>query len=262
MDAVSAVIAQRSRDDDGLTTRVGWSLLIHVVLTLMVAILPATWLGGRVADEPEVVLQVTLGGAVGPRDGGLVSRGGRPVQEVQTEAPKRPEAVRAPAVKAPEMIEPVKKAAEPKKAPPPPPKVEAKDPRSTTPTKGAELQKGSAVAQTTGRGEGFGLSAGGGGTGGYLDVANFCCPDYLATMNDLIQRNWNSKQGAAGTTLMKFVIERDGRLSNIQVERSSGVQALDYMSQRALAMTRQLPPLPAAYTGEQLTVHLNFDYVR
>ncbi len=140
--------------------------------------------------------------------------------------------------------------------------MEAKDPRSRTPTKGAEVQAGSAVAQTAGRGQGFGLSAGGGGTGGYLDVANFCCPDYLATMVDLITRNWSSKQGADGTTLMKFVIERDGRLTNLQVERSSGTPALDYYSQRALSLTRQLPPLPAAYTGDRLTVHLNFDYVR
>ena len=89
-------------------------------------------------------------------------------------------------------------------------KVEAKDPRSRTPTKGEKIEQGNAVAQTTGKGQGFGLSSGGGGTGGYLDVANFCCPDYLATMIDLINRNWNSKQGARGTTLLKFDIERDG----------------------------------------------------
>jgi len=106
------------------------------------------------------------------------------------------------------------------------------------------------------------LSSGGGGTGGYLDVANFCCPDYLATMVDLITRNWNSKQGAVGTTLMTFVIERDGRITNVRVERSSGNQALDYYSQRSLALTRQLPPLPGPYGGDRLTVHLNFDYVR
>jgi outer membrane biosynthesis protein TonB len=48
----------------------------------------------------------------------------------------------------------------------------------------------------------------------------------------------------------------------VEVERSSGAQALDYYSQRALALTRQLPPLPAAYTGDRLTVHLNFGYTR
>jgi TonB family protein len=259
MDAVSAVLAQRAQGVDRLTPLLGWSAVVHVVLTLLVAVVPAAWLGTRPVQE-EVVMQISLGGAVGPRDGGLATQGGRPVQEARPiETKKVIEPVRAPAAKAPEMIEPTKTA--PKKLTPTA-KVAAKDPRSRTPIKGAQVEQGNAVAQTTGKGQGFGLSSGGGGTGGYLDVANFCCPDYLATMLDLINRNWSSKQGADGNTLVKFVIERDGRITNVQVEQSSGVAALDYFSQRSLALTRQLPPLPTAYTGDRLTVHLNMAYVR
>jgi len=259
MDAVSAVLVQRSVTGERLAPVLGWSLLAHVVLTLLVAVVPASWLGARVADEPAVVMQISLGGAVGPRDGGLATQGGRPVQEVRpVDVKKVIEPVRPPAAKAPEMVEP-KKAAPKKTAPA---KVAAKDPASRTPTKGEQVQAGNAVAQTAGRGVGFGLSSGGGGTGGYLDVANFCCPDYLATMIDLINRNWDSRQGAEGTTLMKFTIERDGRITSVLVERSSGAPSLDYFAQRALALTRQLPPLPAAYSGDQLTVHLNFDFLR
>jgi TonB family protein len=254
VDAVSAVLARRAQDSERLTPLVGWSAVVHVVFTLLIAVVPASWLG-TLSSEPEVVMQVSLGGAVGPRDGGLATLPGRPTQQV-TENPKAIEPVRAPAAKAPEMVEPTKTA--PKKSTA---KVEAKDPRSRTPTKGEKIEQGSAVAQTAGRGQGFGLSSGGGGTGGYLDVANFCCPDYLATMIDLINRNWNSKQGARGTTLLKFDIERDGRITNVIVERSSGVQALDYFSQRSLALTRQFPPLPAGYSGERLTLHLYMDYI-
>jgi len=260
VDAVSAVLTQRAHDTERLTPVIGWSAVVHVVLTLLLAVVPAGWLGARVADEPDVVMQISLGGAVGPRDGGLATLGGRPVQEAQPVPVKKTiEPVRPPAAKAPEMVEPTKVAPRKQTATA---KVEAKDPRSRTPIKGAEVQQGSSVAQTAGRGQGFGLSSGGGGTGGYLDVADFCCPDYLATMIDLITRNWNSKQGAEGTALMKFVIERDGNITNVEVERSSGAQALDYYSQRALALTRQLPPLPTAYTGDRLTVHLNFGYTR
>jgi TonB family protein len=260
VDAVSAVLVQRAHDTERLAPVIGWSAVAHVVLTLVLAIVPAGWLGARLAEEPEVVMQISLGGAVGPRDGGLATLGGRPVQQVQPEPVKKTiEPVRPPAAKAPEMIEPTKVAPKKQTATA---KVEAKDPRSRTPIKGAEIQQGSSVAQTAGKGQGFGLSSGGGGTGGYLDVANFCCPEYLATMIDLITRNWNSKQGAEGTAALKFVIERDGRITGVEVERSSGVQALDYYSQRALALTRQLPPLPAAYTGDRLTVHLNFGYTR
>jgi len=109
---------------------------------------------------------------------------------------------------------------------------------------------------------GFGLSTGGGGTGGYLDVGNFCCPEYLSTMLQLIQRNWNSKQEVSGEALLKFTIQRDGRFTGIEVERSSGYAALDLSAQRALLLTREVPPLPVAFTENQLTVHLNFQYQR
>jgi TonB family protein len=256
MDAVSAVLVQRSREAERLTPLLGWSAAAHVALTLLVAVVPASWLG-TVSREQENTIQVSLAGPVGPRDGGLATQGGRPTQEERPpELKSVREPVRAPAAKAPEMMEPTKTA--PKKSDA---KTDAKDPRSRTPTKGEKIEQGNAAAQTAGRGQGFGLSSGGGGTGGYLDVANFCCPDYLATMLDLINRNWNSKQGARGTTLVKFDIERDGRITNVIVEKSSGVPALDYFSQRSLALTRQFPPLPAAYTGERLTLHLYMDYI-
>jgi TonB family protein len=133
---------------------------------------------------------------------------------------------------------------------------------SRTPTRGAEPQEGSAVAETGARGVGFGLTTGGGGTGGYLDVGNFCCPEYLTTMLQLIQRNWTSKQQVAGQTIVKFSIQRDGRITNVEVERPSGFFALDQTAQRALLVTRQLPPLPGQYTENDLTVHLIFRYER
>lgn len=257
MDAVSAVLSARVRADEGLSAMLGASAMAHLAVLAAVALVPAGFWG--VAEKaPEVVMQVSLGGAMGPRTGGLATLGGRPVQAVQpAEAKKAVEPVRPPSARTPEMVEPTK--APPRKAPSN--AVDAKDPRSRTPTKGAEIQQGSAVADTGGKGQGFGLSAGGGGTGGYLDVANFCCPEYLATMIDLVNRNWNSKQGTEGTTQMRFVIQKDGRIADVQVERPSGAPALDYMASRALQLTR-MPPLPAAYTEPVLTVHLIFEYSR
>ena len=84
--------------------------------------------------------------------------------------------------------------------------------------------------------------------------------DLLNTMLQLIQRNWNSKQQVAGQTIVKFTIQRDGRIIDVEVERPSGLFALDQTAQRALLLTRQLPPLPAQYTENDLTVHLIFRY--
>ncbi len=260
MDVVTQIVSVRSRERGGMDRMLGFSVLAHVGLIAVVALAPASWFGMQPVIEPENVMIISLGGAPGPRDGGLTMMGGRPIQQaVPVEAKPAIEPIRPPAAREPEMIEPKKTA--PKKAET---KVreDAKDPRGRTPTRGEEVQKGSAVAETGGRGQGFGLSRGGGGTGGYLDVANFCCPEYLSTLLDLILRNWDSKQQAVGTTVVKFVIHRDGTLSGVLVEKSSGYPALDGLATRAVLLNRQLPPLPAAFTESSLTIHLVFEYQR
>jgi outer membrane biosynthesis protein TonB len=60
---------------------------------------------------------------------------------------------------------------------------------------------------------------------------------------------------------MTFTIRRDGSISSAVVEQGAN-QFLNLASQRALAMTKQLPPLPAAFPPDHLTVHLVFQYKR
>jgi TonB family protein len=255
----SAAVPGLARSAGSFNSALGTSLFAHVVLIGFVFFAPPGWFG-HVEAEPEPVMTISLSGAPGPRDGGLTPMGGRPIQQaVPVEAKKAIEPVRAPAARAPEMIEP-KKAAPKKRET----RIEntVKDATSRTPTKGEEVRKGSAIADTGGRGQGFGLSSGGGGTGSYLDTANFCCPEYISTMLDLIRRNWDSKQQAAGTAVVKYTIQRDGAITNVVVEKSSGYPTLDFIANRALLLTRKLPPLPAGYTEASLTVHLVFEYQR
>jgi periplasmic protein TonB len=173
---------------------------------------------------------------------------------------RKPHPMRPPAEKVPDMTIPVPGAKPLRK----PPRTSSDEGTSRTATpSSAQPTPGSAVAETGARGAGFGLSTGGGGgTGGYLDVQNFCCPDYLATMLQLIQRNWSSKQQVAGEAQLKFTIQKDGRITDVAVERSSGYFALDQTAERALLVTRQLQPLPGAFPEDQLTVHLRFQYQR
>jgi periplasmic protein TonB len=190
--------------------------------------------------------------------------GGRPMQ-VQTppeEVLKR-EAVRPPAAKTPEMTLP-KPGAKPLKATPVVPVQQAPDEaRGRTPTKGSEVSSGSAVAETGARGQGFGLSTGGGpGTGSALDVTDFCCPEYVALMLERIRSSWDQRAETSGAVIVKFTIERDGRITATTVEKASGYAPLDISAQRAVLVTRQLPPLPSAFPNPTLTVHLNFQYQR
>jgi TonB family protein len=257
MDAVSEVLIARTPKNDGLSSMLGASAMAHLALVAAFVLVPAWWFGAE-NKAPETVMQISLGGPVGPNDGGLATLGGRAIQQAVPVEPKKPiEPVRPPSAKAPEMIEPTK--APPKQITPT--KVEAKDPRSTRPTKGAEVKNGSSVAETGAKGMGFGLSSGGGGAGGTLEVTNFCCPEYLATMASLIKGNWNQQQGSAGRTHLRFVIQKDGRIVDITVEQSSGVETLDFYARRALLLTK-LPPLPQAFPDAALAVHLYFDYTR
>jgi TonB family protein len=257
MDVVSEVLTGRARQSDGMQPMLGASLFAHLALIAAAFFAPGAWFGAKTA--PEVVMTISLGGPVGPRDGGLTQMGGRPVQAI-AEAKKAIEPVRPPAARAPEMIEPKKTS--PKKAEA---KIieAAKTPSSRTPTKGEELRKGSAVsAAQSARGQGFGLSSGGGGTGSFLDTSNFCCPEYIALMVEQIRSNWESRQQAQGLAMIKYTIQRDGTITDIQLEKSSGYPTLDFYATRALQVTRRLAALPQPFTEPSLTVHLTFEYTR
>jgi len=255
MEGVTDILMTRDAEPPGLRRMVVLSVTAHVVLTAVLLTAPSFT---PRAQESEEVMTISLGGAPGPNIGGMTPMGGRPVQAPTVESTPPPRVQPPPAEKPPEMVVPTKP------APKPPPKVREapKDARSKTPSQGPEPRPGSTVVDTGAPGTGTGLTMGGGGAGAYLDVANFCCPEYLSTMVQLIQRNWSSRQEVAGQTVMKFVIERDGRISQLEVEQSSGYFALDQTAQRALLLTRQLPPLPPQYTENQLTVHLVFRYQR
>jgi TonB family protein len=260
MDAVSQVLAAR-HEVDNAGPMLGVSAAAHVVLAVAVFLMPAAWMGMHVADE-EPVMTVSLAGPVGPQTGGrqVESR-----QATQAVAPPtaRPEPVAPPTAKAPEMIEPTK--APPKKNPPVPVKQAPKDaPTRAVPSTGPEVQSGDALANTgtTSRVPFGGTASGAGGTGARLDIGNFCCPQYLATMQERILRNWESRQQTLGTTIVVFRILRDGTLSDVAVEKTSGNATLDFIATRALRLTQKIPPLPAEYTNPSLTVHLTFEYQR
>jgi TonB family protein len=257
---VSDVLRDRMHEPGGLSATAGVSLLVHAGIAAALVVGPMKWMS-RPIDDHKPVMTISLGGAgTGPQNGGLTAIGARPVQTV--EPATRPEAVRPPAAKAPEMTVPVAKQV-PVKAPPKATETVAAmpDARGTTLSRGKELQNGTAVAVTGARGQGFGLSTGGGkGLSGTLDVGDFCCPEYLALMQEKILSNWNQRAEIPGNVIMKFTIQRDGTMIEMVLEQPSGNQELDNNARRALLVTRQLPPLPPGYPNPTLIMHLTFRY--
>lgn len=245
------VIVARSHDVDRLSTMVVWSVAAHVVVTALILLVPDP----KADLMPKDVMTITIGGAPGPRTG-MTQMGAQAVQAPAPEPVKRAET--APAPVKPEMSLP-----DPKLKPRQQPKNAPKEAAAKTLSTGTEPQEGTAKAETRVRGQGFGLSSGGGGGAGgvTVDALNFCCPDYITEMAELVKQGWNGRQGITGVTKMMFTITRDGRLEGIQLETSSGFAALDNEAARALRVAR-LPHLPSRYTNPTLTVHLEFAYER
>jgi TonB family protein len=259
---VTDVLRDRAHQPAGLQSMTAVSIAVHAVAFASLAFAPAGWLASAPSQDPATIMTISLGGGGdGPQAGGMTTMGGRAIQALAPEATTRPEPVRPPAAVAPEMTLPTPGAratpssAEARQAP--------DEARGRTPTRGAETRAGSTIAETGIRGQGFGLSSGGGpGVAGTLDVGDFCCPDYLMTMIQRIKGNWREGQNVTGVAVVKFTIRRDGILQDIVLEQSSNFPVADLAAQRAVILTKQLPPLPEAFPNPTLTVHLNFQYQR
>jgi TonB family protein len=259
---VSDILRSRMREPDGLTQTAVLSIAAHAVALVALAFVPGL-LPKSALPASRNVMTNSLGGAAGPKTGGMTMIGGRTIMAATPSTAPKVDRVAMPTVKEePAMVLPVP---DPKLKPRTPPKVTAtsKDPQGTAVGRGFETQKGSTTVETGARGQGFGLSStGGGGDNSRVDAANFCCPDYLLDMRDRIRAVWVQQQQAAGIVLMKFTIQRSGQITSIETEQSSNVFSLDQASLRALYTVGKVGPLPAAYSDDHLTVHLEFRYER
>jgi TonB family protein len=258
---VTDVLRDRMHTPAGLQKMISVSVAAHLAVAAALIISRGHFLIRH--DAPVTLMTISLAGSAGPENGGMTALGGRPVQAPTTpeDAAKR-EAPRPPAAKTPEMVVPLPNAKTVKPTTSPNVKQAPDEARGRTPTKGKEPVFGSAIADTGIRGQGFGLSTGGGaGTGSTLEITgDFCCPEYLATMITRIRAAWNQNQGAKGTSLIRFTINRDGSISSPSIFQGSGTLTLDTAALRAVVGTRTLPPLPEAYPNPTLTLRLSFLY--
>lgn len=262
-EAASQILVERAIKTDSLRGTIGISTSVHVLILVALFFGPTTWLNGQIhGNNPDVVMSIRLGGPEGPGVGGETPLGGRPIQQIlPLQELRRPQWVQPPSPVPPKMTLPEETARRNE------PETEIStvpdEARGNTPTRGPEILEGSAMSDTGVEGIGVGLSGGGlGGSNTELSLANFCCPEYLATMIQLIRRQWDSNQQVPGVTIVKFTIQRSGIIEEVGVDRSSGYFALDTSAQRAILLTPQLPPLPSAFEQSNLTVRLTFEYRR
>jgi len=85
---------------------------------------------------------------------------------------------------------------------------------------------------------------------------------YLHVILTRISDNWINPYAGSGKTLnatVMFVIERDGTVRDVKLEKKSGDAAYDASCERALLVLDRLPPLPPEFTGPRLKLHLEFE---
>jgi protein TonB len=84
-----------------------------------------------------------------------------------------------------------------------------------------------------------------------MDTADPKYRDYLLEVREKIRANWSYPHEAAerhldGSLVIEFHIARDGRLSLLELRRTSGVAVLDDYALNAVRLAQPFPPVPEA----------------
>jgi protein TonB len=107
------------------------------------------------------------------------------------------------------------------------------------------------------RGAAAGLALGASVAG--LDNPDFTYGYYVDQMLAMIQANWVRPMVGSGVeATIYYRIARNGRLTEVRIANSSGINSFDLAALRAVQATNPLPPLPRAFRDSWLGVHLIF----
>jgi TonB family protein len=250
------------------------SLAVHLAVFVLIVVSPHLPKPSRKGLVHYVPINLIAGGGGGGGSGGrrgapAVSKAAAPskketLRDLTTPQKAQPEAkpamrypVDKPSRDAKKKTE--KKASITKPAPSPPEK--------TAPAGAAE--GGAAEGEGEG-GFGTGLRIGGGtgpggGWGPGTGLANFPYTYYLNIITDRVSANWFTSlvdPGVSGNfqTVVYFRIQRNGQISDVRIEQSSGLKPLDLSAMRAVTASAPFPPLPKDYDDAYLAIHLIFEH--
>ncbi len=85
---------------------------------------------------------------------------------------------------------------------------------------------------------------------------------YLEIIKEKISETWTPPpvRTASSLTTIYFRINRNGKISDVKIEQSSGSDIFDRSALRAVSEAAPLPPLPAGFKGRWLGVHFEFEH--
>jgi TonB family protein len=98
-----------------------------------------------------------------------------------------------------------------------------------------------------------------------LDTTDTLYRPYAATVKERIERHWIYPVAAResyiqGGLLIIFRLERNGRLVNSRIARSSGYRVLDNASVKAIELASPFPPFPETIPVQFLNINASFAY--
>jgi protein TonB len=260
--AVDRVLAQRAR----LQERTGWGSGLGVALLLHGALAAAAILLPQVLHKPPeplefVPVHLIPAAALGVPNPRRAAPPPPPEPEPQAEEPapppepepEVPEDVPALPTKEPEKPAPRERAADRRDEEARPGRQPAADaPRETGSQRGAG---------ETGERRGAPGGSSSGTTAFGSEIAgvdpDFTYGYYLDRLLSLIDANWHRPPVGDGVkAVLFFRIEKDGRVSELEVARSSGMNAFDLAALRAVQNAAPFPRLPASWRHPSLGVNL------
>ena len=250
MDAVGEILAQRSGATPEWKAGAVGTILLHAAVAA--ALLIASRLPTRrrfISPQAVAVRLVPLASVRGTR--------AEAEQPVSRPVIEKPQDVPEPSPKA--MPLPEKEKPKAKKEPPPLHPAKTSPQAKTKASGGAvdlpqpgESAEGSPTG-VAGAGSTFGTSL------SAFDSADFNYSYYVSRMLATIGANWfKPTDQSVSPPVLFFRIARDGSISDVQIERSSGLPFVDRAAQRAVMVSSPLPPLPADFHESSLGVHLKF----
>ena len=95
-----------------------------------------------------------------------------------------------------------------------------------------------------------------------VEGKNFTDDFYLNLIITKIANNWLNplRGGRKISTVIYFKIQKNGDVTDIKIEKSSGNKLFDQSAKRAVMASSPLPSLPESYTGDFLGVHFEFQH--
>ncbi|MCX5790108.1 MAG: energy transducer TonB [Elusimicrobia bacterium] len=111
-------------------------------------------------------------------------------------------------------------------------------------------EQGGGQAQAQGEGPGANVTS---------DLPNFPYPWYITQVRSQLWNRWSSRiPHTPGAVVVMFTILRDGSITDLRPESSSGDEAYDYAALTSVQEAAPFAPLPPGFRDRFLNIHVRF----